>query len=87
MSRQAVRLTNLSEDLIRMGHVPSNKILRIERTLAPPDVAYLLQVAPGEPVSHLERLRLPDGIPLRLLLPVGRLRQSADYGVQRGIHR
>lgn len=66
LSRQTVRLTSLSEDLTRMGHVPSNRILQIERTVAPPDVAYLLEIQPGDPVFHMERLRLSDGIPLAI---------------------
>lgn len=66
MVRQQNRLTGLSEDLRRMGHVPSSLILCCEKTTVPLDVADFLKLEIGAPVFHLMRLRLADDSPLAI---------------------
>lgn len=42
------------------------RVLRVEQTEAPPDVAALLALAPGEKAMHALRLRSMDGTPVML---------------------
>lgn len=64
MSRQTNHFSGLSEDLRAMGHVPSYLILCYERTEATMNVAEKLNIQIGDPVVHLSRLRLSDGVAL-----------------------
>lgn len=66
MSRQTNRFSGLSEDLRAMGHVPGYLILCYERTEASMYIAEKLNIQIGDPVVHLNRLRLSDGVPLSI---------------------
>ncbi len=54
-------------DLIRsVGGKPGDSQLKVERTLAPDDVAEALDIPPRTPVGLVKRVRLIDGAPLAI---------------------
>lgn len=59
-----VRLLSFTEDIQRRRHVPGSRILELARTRAEQVVAARLQLATGEAVVLLRRLRLADGTPM-----------------------
>lgn len=59
-----VRLLSFTEDITRRGHVPGSRILELARIPASQTIAARLQVARGDAVVLLRRLRLTDGKPM-----------------------
>lgn len=57
---------SFTEQMRRVGRVPKTQILSFERVQATEYLAQRLQVAIGDPIFELERLRLADGIPMML---------------------
>ena len=87
--RRSVELTSLYDDLARGGEAPSTEVLSLERVPAPADVAIELDVAAGEDVVALRRLRRTRGEPLAILtnfLP-GRFEPTAVELTERGLYR
>lgn len=69
VGHQAVDLSmtySFTEQMRRVGRVPKTQILSFERVQATEPLAQRLQVAIGDPIFELERLRLADGIPMML---------------------
>lgn len=62
-----VELTSLHEDLTRVGHRPSTRVLSLERISADEEMAQRLHVALGAEITHLRRLRSADGTPMAIL--------------------
>lgn len=58
------RLTSFGEEMRRRGMTPSTTVLGFGRTPASAHLARELATEPGEPLVHLARLRLADGIPM-----------------------
>ncbi len=70
---RSVELTSLHDDLTQAGQDPRTTILGLERVPADETIASELQVAKGDDVWSLRRLRLISGKPLALMhnwLPV-----------------
>jgi DNA-binding GntR family transcriptional regulator len=65
--RREVQLTSLYDDLAAAGRTPRTTVLVNETVPAGPEVAAELSLSPGEPVVHLERLRLAGDEPLAIL--------------------
>jgi GntR family transcriptional regulator len=65
--RRPVRLSSLYDDLRSGGRKPTTTILAFERIPADEEVAEALEIAQGEDVLHIERLRRADGIALALM--------------------
>ncbi len=65
--RRSVELTSLYDDLARGGEAPSTEVLSLERVPAPADVAEELDLAVGDEVVALRRLRRTRGEPLALM--------------------
>jgi GntR family transcriptional regulator len=61
-------LFGFSESVLQHGRTPTSKILEASLAPAPTDLADRLQVAPGEPLVRLHRLRLADDVPVALEL-------------------
>ncbi len=61
-------LFGFSESVLQHGRKPSSKTLESRLIAAPDDLADRLQVAPGEPLVRLHRLRLVDDVPIALEL-------------------
>lgn len=61
-----VRLVSYGEEMRRRGMEPSSLILAAEEVAAAPDVADALDLAPGEQVFYLHRVRLADGEPMAI---------------------
>ncbi len=88
--RREVELTSLYDDLASSGQRPATKILLNTVAPAPPQVAEELALAPGEPVLHLERVRLADGVPLAILrnwLPDNLLEARDEDLEENGLYR
>lgn len=63
---KGLQLASFSEDMRARGHEPSTRVLGAEEAAAESRVAKMLELAPGNKVVHLERLRLADGFPMCL---------------------
>lgn len=59
----AQTLSGLAEEVSARGQRLTNRILSFEQVEAPPPVAEQLELQPGDPVIHLERLRSIGGEP------------------------
>lgn len=71
---KGLRLHSFSEDMRDRGLRPSTRLLLAEEAIADDEVASMLELEPGAPVVHLDRLRLADGFPMCLesiWLPAG----------------
>ncbi|MFB4195182.1 GntR family transcriptional regulator [Streptomyces carpaticus] len=67
--RRPLELSSLYDDLESAGQRPATRVLSIEETDAPAEVAAALGLAEGTPVRRVERLRLTHGED-----PIARLR-------------
>lgn len=65
--KRQLGLTSLFDDLARSGQNPSTRVLTHDVVGADDHVARQLNLAPGEAVVHLERLRLAGDEPLALM--------------------
>ncbi|NJQ15963.1 GntR family transcriptional regulator [Streptomyces bohaiensis] len=65
--RRVLELSSLYEDLEAAGQSPATRVLCLEEVPAPPEVAAALNLEAGEPVHHVERLRLTHGEPIARL--------------------
>ncbi|GAB3868221.1 GntR family transcriptional regulator [Dactylosporangium cerinum] len=59
-------LASYTEALRAMGHEPSRLVITAEEVPADDDLAAALEIEPGAPVVHLERVLRADGEPLGL---------------------
>lgn len=59
-----IRLASYTEDMTRRGMVPASRTLSFERIEASPSLARQLEIAPGDGVIRLVRLRYADSIPM-----------------------
>ncbi len=64
---RSVELTSLNDDLAAAGKSPSTEVLSLERIAVDEETAHELQIAAGEPVWDLQRLRLAGDQPLALM--------------------
>ncbi len=74
--RRAVALTSLYDDLKESGREPKTRVLTIEETLSPPEIAEQLGLGPAAPVLRFDRLRVAGSDPIALMhnvVPVGLL--------------
>lgn len=62
--RRPLELSSLYDDLAGSGQAPTTKVLEVGQTEAPPEVAELLRVDAGDPVTRLVRLRSARGNPI-----------------------
>jgi GntR family transcriptional regulator len=63
---QAMLLSSFSEDMRARGMVPGSIVRSQEVIEAGPFLAGSLELAPGAPVSEIERVRTADGTPMAL---------------------
>ncbi|GAA0249007.1 GntR family transcriptional regulator [Cryptosporangium japonicum] len=85
-----VELTSLYDDLDRGGQRPATNLLVHEIVPADDVVADRLSIAAGEPVLHVRRLRLSDGVPLAVMenyLPEDYTDLTADALASRGLYQ
>ena len=75
--RYADRLVAFSREMGRLGRVPSSRLLARRIRPSTTTEAAALEIATGEPVVELRRLRLADGLPIALETAV-LIRQAAD---------
>jgi len=61
-----VRLISFTEDMRQRGNIPGTRILRSETVPARAEIAGKLEMAEGEELALLERLRLADGEPMSI---------------------
>ncbi|GAB2603631.1 GntR family transcriptional regulator [Paractinoplanes abujensis] len=65
--RRPVELSSLYDDLVAGDRAPRTEVLRLEVMPASDTVATGLEIAPGTPVTWIERLRYAGGEPLALM--------------------
>lgn len=85
-----VRLASFTEDMRRRGMVPASRILRFEPMPSTFAVARQLELAPGDPVVLLYRLRYADAIPMALehcYLPAARVPGFLDEGPPHSLYQ
>jgi GntR family transcriptional regulator len=61
-----VRIISFTDDMRQRGVQPSTRVLSAGIISAPQDIADKLEIAPGEELARLERLRLVDGEPMSI---------------------
>lgn len=100
IQREMGRLLSFSEEMQAQSHVPGSKLLNLQHRPADKSIASLLQLAEGEPIWIVERLRLADDevislsisylhLPLDVYLtPLELLGQSSLWSLleSKGIH-
>ena len=59
-------MTSFTEDMLRRGHEPSSRTLRLEVVPADAEVARRLEVPSDTPIVRAERLRLADDQPMAI---------------------
>jgi len=57
-------LTSFDEEMLRLNRMPSTRLLTAELIPAPEEVAEKLAIPTGEPVIHIDQLRLADEHPV-----------------------
>lgn len=85
-----VELTSLYEDLEASGQKPETVVLSVEQVGADDEAAEALGVAVGDPVLHVRRLRIADGVPLAILdniLPAAFLDLDAESLGRHGLYQ
>ena len=60
------RITSFTEDMRQRGLEPGTNVLFAGLLPAPDDVAKMLQIAPGEELARIERLRLANNKPMSI---------------------
>ncbi len=78
---------SFTEELQLLGHDPSTRVVTATTLAADEVVASALDIAPGESVVHVERLRMADGEPLLLeqvFLPEARFPGLLATDLERG---
>ena len=66
LKKQLLPLVGFSEDMLARGQTPGARVLRFEATAASLAVAQALQLATGEGIFLLRRLRLANGRPMAI---------------------
>lgn len=66
IEQRLTRLTGFTEDMRKRGMRPGGRVLRLELVPTPMLAAKALQIAPGQSVVLLERLRMAEGEPMAL---------------------
>ena len=84
---QPATLTSFTEDMAERGRSPGSDVLTQEVLSGPEPVAVRLELAPEDPVLHVERIRRADGDPVALEhshLPARRFPglESVDLGAR-----
>ncbi len=59
-----VGLVSFTEEITRRGYTPSSRVLSLRQEPAGVEVADRLQIAPGDSVCVIERLRIADDLPM-----------------------
>jgi DNA-binding GntR family transcriptional regulator len=87
--RRSVELTSLYDDLARAGESPTTEVLSLERIAAPADIAEELDLAAGDQIVVVRRMRRSHGEPLALMtthLP-GRFHPTVDDLTEGGLYQ
>src|SRR3954465_12454500 len=87
--RRSVELTSLYDDLARAGESPTTEVLSLDRVEAPADIAEELDLAAGDEIVVVRRLRRSHGEPLALMtnhLP-GRFHPTIAELTERGLYQ
>jgi len=63
---QGLAVTSFSEDMRQRGAVPSSRTLQVDEVMAGAQLGRRLEIAPGERVVRVVRLRLADDAPMAL---------------------
>lgn len=84
-----VRLASFTEEMTRRGMTASVRVLAADEVPAEPDIAAALDLASGDRVIHLHRLRFADDAPMAVehtWLPAARVPGFLDDGPPRSVY-
>jgi GntR family transcriptional regulator len=84
-----IRLASFSDDMRSRGMQPGSTVLSLDRIAAGQHVAKELEVAPGDPVIRLDRLRYADGVPMSVqstYIPEPLVPGLIDRGLDGSLH-
>ncbi|WP_263120034.1 GntR family transcriptional regulator [Cellulomonas sp. RIT-PI-Y] len=84
-----MRLTTFGEEMRSRGLEPDSRVLFAGRVPATVPIAEALQIAPGDLLHHLERVRTADGLPMsveRLWVPVALVPGLLDGGTPDSVY-
>lgn len=68
MSQQLLTIYSFSEEMKKIGKIPSTKLIKDEIILCDADIARELQLRPGELVYKIERVRFADKRPVMYVI-------------------
>ena len=87
--RRPVELSSLYDDLVAGDRAPRTEVLALEELPAPGPIATALEIAPGTPVTWIERLRYAGGEPLAVMhnaIPLDVLALTRDDLAEHGLY-
>ena len=87
--RRPVELSSLYDDLVAADRAPRTEVLALDVIGAPDPVAVALEIAPGTPVTWIERLRYAGGEPLAVMhnaIPLDVLALTRDDLAEHGLY-
>ena len=61
-----VRIVSFTDDMVQRGFKPGTRVLSAKLIPAPEDIARRLEIAPGEELACIKRLRLADEEPMSI---------------------
>ena len=65
--RRPIAMSSFHDDLVAAGHTPVTRVVTLERSAAPPDIADDLRVGRGDELVEIVRVRLSGGRPLAVM--------------------
>lgn len=88
--QSTLHLASFTDEMTKLGHVPSTVVLVKAETTPPPETAAALGLEAGASAFHVKRLRLADGVPVSIddgWYPVDRLPGLLDRDLSRSLYR
>jgi len=86
---KSLGVSSFTEDMRARDLVPATRLITATQLPAPPDVARMLELQPGESVYYLKRLRLADGFPMcleRIHLPTALFPKLLDHSLDSSLY-
>lgn len=83
-------VSSFTEDMRARDLEPATRLITATQLPAPPDVARMLELQPGESVYYLKRLRLADGFPMcleRIHLPTMLFPKLLDHSLDSSLYQ
>ena len=88
--RSTLHLASFTQEMTRLGHVPSTVVLVREEAVPPAETTAALHLGDGETAFHVRRLRLADGVPVSIddgWYPARLVPGLFDHDLSRSLYR